>query len=108
MQSKSPAEPGAARGVRQHRIAHRRADATTYALGNDQHDGDLPSTGKRQERYREQIEQIPRDGNRPILPRPVAEIARDEPSAVAQQLAEASDNSDRRRRDAEHAKIGAG
>jgi hypothetical protein len=27
MQSKSPAEPGAARGMRQHRIAHRRADA---------------------------------------------------------------------------------
>ena len=66
------------------------------------------STGKRQERYREQVEQVPGDGNRPIFPRPVAEIARDEPGAVAQQLAEASDNSDRRRRDAEHAKIGAG
>jgi len=75
MQSKSPAEPGAARGVRQHRIAHRRADAATHAFGNDQHDGDLPITGERQERYREQVEQVPGDGNRPILPRPVAEIA---------------------------------
>ena len=46
MQSKSPAEPGAARGVRQHRIAHRRADAATHALSNHQHNGDLPGTGK--------------------------------------------------------------
>src|SRR6266404_9371043 len=74
MQPKSPAEPGLARGVRQHRIAHRRADAATRALGNDQHRSDLPSTGKRQERYGEQVEQISGDGDRPILPRPVAEI----------------------------------
>jgi hypothetical protein len=79
-----------------------------HALGNDQHNGDLPGTGKRQERYREQVEQVPGDGNRPILPRPVAEITRDEPRAEAQQLTKAGDNSDRRRGGAECAQVGPG
>src|SRR6266404_9651542 len=105
MQPKSPAEPSLARGMRQHRIAHRRADAATHALGNDQHSGDLPSTGERQERYGEQVEQIPGDGNCPIPPRPVAEITRDEPRAEAQQLAKPGDNSDRRRGGAERTQI---
>jgi hypothetical protein len=28
------------------------ATVSTHAFGNDQHDGDLPGTGERQERYR--------------------------------------------------------
>ena len=84
-------------GVRQHHaprwVAHRLADP----LQNDEDGGELPTPGQRQGRYGRHLDEITKERDRPVFAGSIAEPPRDEPQAVAEQLAEAGDESDTER-----------
>ena len=108
VQAKTPAEPGLTARVRQHRVARRDADPPACPLGDDQDNRKLPAAGQRKERHGQEIDAIANNRDWPIAAGTIAEIARDKPQCVAEELAKSRDKADDRGARSEDAKVRAG
>ena len=84
--------------VGQHGVARRRADGLARPLQHHEGHGCLPSPRQRECWHGQQIQPIADQGDRPVPPRPVAQIARGQPEAVPEEFAEPSNNPDHRGR----------
>ena len=95
-------------GVRQHRVARRRANGAAHALGDDQSRGNFPPPGESEQRHCEEIERVAGDRDRPVALRSVSEPTRQEADGIADQFSETRDDADDGSRRAKNAEIGSG
>jgi hypothetical protein len=93
--------------VREHHITRRVASRLADPFEDDQQRRHLPAPGQRQQRHCRHLDDVAGDRDRPELAGAVAEPARDQAQAVAEQFAEAGDRRHRRRAGAKHGEIGA-
>ena len=108
MEAEGKAEAGLAARMRQHRIARWGADRLACPLGHDQQDRKLPVIGHCQERHRGKIDNIAKDGHRPIDAAAVAEIAGHKPQCITKEFAKPRDKTDDGGTRSEDPKIRAG
>ena len=108
MHPERPPVPDVLGRVGEHRVPGRVADALADPLGDDQHRGDLPAPGQREQRHDRHLQDVAADRDRPVLPGAVGAAAGEQPDVVAEELPGPADHADRERSGAEQPEIRAG
>jgi hypothetical protein len=81
--------------VREHRFDRRFANGAATPLGEDQRAGDVPIACDRHRGYRQRVDGIADQRDRPVLTSPIGDIPRYRPEAVAETFARPRDDADR-------------
>gem|GEM_PF-6552567 len=87
VQREPPSTAHFRRRVRQHRVTGRHPYRLSHALGDHQDGREFPTARQREERYREQVDRVSQQGDRPVPARPIADDAGDQAQDVSDQFA---------------------
>jgi len=103
MQAETPTGAGPTCCVRQHGAADWGADRPPDPLGDQQHHRDRPSSGQGQERYRQQVDDVAGQHDRPVAAAAVGSASGEIAHTVAEKLSQPGDDTDHHRRGPERA-----